>query len=112
MDLRDTPEQARFREEVRSWLQANLPEGWGTPAFHVPEEMGARVDFLRSWQQKLYAGGWMGLAWPREYGGRGASIIESIIYEEEYTKARAPNLINLAVGTDLVGPTLIDRGTD
>jgi alkylation response protein AidB-like acyl-CoA dehydrogenase len=112
VDLRDSPDQARFRLEVRDWLTANLPPGWGTPAFEMPSEMGARVEFLKSWQRKLYEGGWAGLDWPRAYGGREIGLFEGIIYAEEYTRARAPDLIHLSVGPSLVGPTLIARGAD
>jgi alkylation response protein AidB-like acyl-CoA dehydrogenase len=112
MDLRDTPEQARFRDEVRGWLRENLPPGWGTPAFEAPTDDDGRVAFLKSWQRRLHAGGWAGLDWPKEYGGRGIGIVESIIFGEEYAAAKAPNMINLSVGPSLVGPTLIAAGTD
>jgi alkylation response protein AidB-like acyl-CoA dehydrogenase len=112
MDLRDSPEQARFRAEVRAWLAANLPEGWGTPAFEMPRGVEERVAFAQSWQRRLHEGGWSGLEWPREFGGRGAGVVESLIYGEEYARARAPDLIMLAVGLHLVGPTLMAHGTD
>lgn len=112
MNLRDTPEEAQFRAAVRAWLENHLPEGWGTDAHPLPEEMGARVAFLQRWQRTLYDGGWAGLNWPREYGGRDIGIFESIIYHEEYTRARAPNMIHLSVGPSLVGPTLIAAGSD
>ena len=109
MDLRESATEAAFREEVRSWFEENLPPGWGAD-FREPTEMGARVAFLREWQGKLHAGGWMGLDWPVEYGGRGAGVMEQLIYNEEAVRARAPNLINLSVGTSLTGPTLIACG--
>jgi alkylation response protein AidB-like acyl-CoA dehydrogenase len=112
MDLHDTPEQARFRQEVRDWLAANLPEGWGTPEFVQAEDAAGRVAFMKRWQRKLYEGGWAGLDWPVEYGGRGVGIIEHMIFNEEYAAARAPDLINLSVGPSLVGPTLIACGAD
>jgi alkylation response protein AidB-like acyl-CoA dehydrogenase len=110
MDLTDSPEQGRFRREVRSWLQQNLPSGWGTDAFEMPESAQREVEFLKSWQRKLHDGGWAGLDWPVEYGGRDIGIFEHIIYLEEYTRLRAPNLISMSVGTTLVGPTLIAKG--
>jgi len=112
MDLRDSPEEARFRQEARAWLEANLPEGWGTPGFQKPQTPAQEVAFLRQWQRTLYDGGWAGLDWPQEYGGRGIGIIESLIYNEEYTRARGPNQISMSVGTSLVGPTLIAEGAD
>jgi alkylation response protein AidB-like acyl-CoA dehydrogenase len=110
MDLSDSPEQAQFRREARSWLQENLPPGWGTAAFEMPASAEEEVAFLKSWQCKLHDGGWAGLDWPIEYGGRDIGVFEHIIYLEEYTRARAPNLISMSVGTSLVGPTLIAKG--
>jgi len=112
MDLRDSPEQAHFRSDVRAWLAENLPEGWGTSAFELPRGIEERVAFARDWQRRLHEGGWGGLDWPREFGGREAGVVESLIYGEEYARARAPDLIMLAVGLHLVGPTLIAHGTD
>jgi alkylation response protein AidB-like acyl-CoA dehydrogenase len=111
MDLRDTPAQARFRETVRAWLRANLPEGWGTPAWRGPGSAAERVAFARAWQRRLFDGGWAGLDWPAEYGGRGAGPLEHVIYLEEYARAEAPDLIQISVGTSLVGPVLIAHGT-
>ncbi|MEE8311277.1 MAG: acyl-CoA dehydrogenase family protein [Candidatus Binatia bacterium] len=112
MDLRDTPEETTFRAEVRSWLEANLPAGWGTPAFEQPTAPDARVAFLKGWQKRLCEGGWAGLDWPKQYGGRGATIMESIIFGEEYARLRAPDMTNLSVGTALVGPTVVACGAD
>jgi alkylation response protein AidB-like acyl-CoA dehydrogenase len=110
MDLTPTPAEARFREGVRAWLAANLPPGWGTPAFSLPPGGEERVAFLKEWQRKLFDGGYAGLDWPKEYGGRGATVFESIIFGEEYAAARAPDMIHLGVGSSLVGPTLIGWG--
>ena len=112
MNLRDTPEQAHFRSDVRAFLAANLPPGWGTPAFRAPQSGEERVAFGRAWQRKLHDGGFAGLEWPRAFGGRGASAIDSLIFGEECARVRAPELVQLAVGTHLVGPTLIACGTD
>jgi alkylation response protein AidB-like acyl-CoA dehydrogenase len=90
----------------------HLPEGWGTPACPVPETAAERVAFGRAWQRKLYDGGWAGLTWPREYGGRGAGVIESMIWGQEYARVAGPDLIQLAVGMALVGPTLMHHGSD
>ena len=76
MDLRETPAQRAFREEVRAWLQENLPDGWGTAAHRGPKTAAESLAFSKRWQRRLYEGGWAGLAWPQEYGGRGASILE------------------------------------
>jgi len=108
MDLRDGPDEARFRDEVRTWLRENLPEGRDAAAADTAE---ARVALGRTWQRRLFEGGFAGLTWPREYGGRGAGPIEAMIWGEEYARAGGPDLIQLAVGTALVGPTLIHHGT-
>ncbi len=111
MDFRLAEEEERFRSEVEDWLRANLPAGWGTPAFREPETAEEKVAFARSWQRRLRDGGWAGLSWPLEYGGRAASVVEQLIFNEEYARLRAPDLISISVGLSLVGPTLIRWGT-
>src|SRR3989441_4347347 len=112
MDFRLSPTEARFQREVHDWLVANLPAGWGTPDYRKPEEPAEKVRFARWWQGKLCEGGWAGLHWPREYGGRGASPIEQFLFAEEYTRVGAPSMIDIGVGPALVGPTLIHHGTE
>jgi alkylation response protein AidB-like acyl-CoA dehydrogenase len=112
MDFRLTPEEEAFREEIRSWLRANLPPGWGTAAFRPPDTMEAKIGFAKRWQRKLYDGGWAGLSWPKAYGGRGATLVEQLVFSEEYAAARAPDLIDIGVGPALAGPTIIHCGTD
>ncbi len=112
MDFRLSPAEARFQREVHEWLVANLPAGWGTPDYRKPEEPAEKVRFARGWQGKLHEGGWAGLHWPREYGGRGASPIEQFLFAEEYTRVGAPAMIDIGVGPALVGPTLIHHGTE
>ena len=68
MDFSFSPEEEQFRQELRSWLQTNLPPGWGS-TFRMPKGK-ERIEFLRSWQRKLHEGGYLGLSWPKEYGGR------------------------------------------
>ena len=108
MDFRDTPEEARFREEVRSWLEANLPDELrghrgGEARFDGPE--------VRAWSRALYAGGWSGIAWPEEYGGRGLGPRFQAIYLEEEARAEAPPHIGV-IGLGMAGPTIIGRGTE
>ncbi|GIW40225.1 MAG: acyl-CoA dehydrogenase [Candidatus Binatia bacterium] len=111
MDLSFRPSEEAFRAEVRGWLERNLPPGWGTEAFPEPETLEEEVRFLVDWQKKLHAGGWVGVHWPREYGGRGASVVENFILQEEMARAKAPELIG-RIGVNLVGPTLIAHGTE
>ncbi len=111
MDLTPTPQERAFRDEIRGWLETNLPEGWGTPEYEEPATPAAQVAFARAWQRKLYDGGWAGITWPQEYGGRGASLIEQLVYNEEYARLRAPDILALKIALSLVGPTIIACGT-
>jgi alkylation response protein AidB-like acyl-CoA dehydrogenase len=110
MDFRESPQQQAFRAELRGWLAENLPPGWGGAGRRGPTTAAGSVAFARQWQRRLYQGGWAGLAWPVEYGGRGASILEQLIWGEEYARAWAPNLISISVGPSLTGPVLIQKG--
>src|SRR5687767_4361847 len=111
MEFRLNEEEERFRQELSDWLDDNLPPGWGTPTFRKPASMEEEVALARAWQRQLYDGGWSGISWPKEYGGRGATLIQQLIYHEEIARHRAPNPITLGVGIPLVGPTIIHHGT-
>lgn len=108
MDLDDTPEIARFRTDVRHWLDANLPADWRG---REPEDQAERFAFRRAWQSRLHAGGWCGMAWPREHGGRGASYLEQVVLNEELARARAPVIANY-IAVHMAGPTIIAYGTE
>lgn len=110
MDLKPTPQEQQFREELRTWLKANVPPPFAGDAT-TEEGKKAQIDYLRTWQRKVYEGGWAGLSWPKEYGGRGASIIEQSIFQEEMARADAPGLIN-GLGLAIIGPTIIAVGTE
>jgi alkylation response protein AidB-like acyl-CoA dehydrogenase len=111
MDLNLTPTEQRFRDEFRAWLETKIPEGWARVQAHSHESSQERFDFLRDWQKKMYEAGWVGIHWPKEYGGRGATLIEQTIFIEEMARAAAPPLINV-LGLSLLGPTLIAYGTE
>ena len=98
MDFSYTPEQERFRAELRSFLERALPPGWGTPACPPPETDEEMLALDRDFQRKLVEAGYAGLSWPKEYGGRGASLIEQIIYIEETARAKAPLPVMSAIG--------------
>lgn len=110
MDFSFSPAQEQFRQTLRGWLQQNLPEGWGTPGYKAPKGEN-RLAFLREWQRKMYDGGYVGLSWPKEYGGRGASMIEMAIFNEEMAKVEAPGPLNV-LGLSMAGPTIIVHGTE
>src|ERR1041384_6820950 len=107
MDLNSTPAEDRFRNEFRSWLHSNIPDSWDPSAFQE-EDPKQRFEFLRAWQKKMFEAGWVGIHWPQEYGGRGATLIEQTIFIEEMARAAAPPLINV-LGLSLLGPTLIEQ---
>ncbi len=110
MDFSFSAEEEHFRQDLREWLKNNLPPGWGTSAFKVPKG-DERIQFLRDWQRNLHAGGYLGLSWPKEYGGRGASMIELAIFNEEMARVEAPGPLNV-LGLSMAGPTIIVHGTE
>lgn len=105
MDLSFSPEERAFAREVREWLAANLET---PPAFASIDE---EVAWGRRWQRRLAEGRWVGIHWPVEYGGRGASPVQVAIFNAEYARARAPQPVN-RVGINLAGPTLLAHGTE
>jgi alkylation response protein AidB-like acyl-CoA dehydrogenase len=94
-----------FRDELRSWLKEHAP-----PTVEVASTVGD-AETLRDWQRTMHAGQWVGIHWPVEYGGRGASLTQVAIYNEELARAAAPPLLGRA-GLTLVGPTLMAHGTE
>ncbi len=108
MDLHLTAGELCFRDELRAWLQNNVPKDWED---RREEPLEKRFDFLKNWQRKLYDGGWAGISWSTEYGGRGATVMEQVIFWEEMARAQAPPLANV-LGLGLIGPTIIAFGTE
>src|SRR5262245_2106693 len=100
LDLRYTPEDEQFRQRVRAWLASNLPK-------RRPETLAERRD----WHGKLYRAGYVGMGWPKEYGGHDARPMEQAIVAEEMARANAPGPIN-GLGISICGPTLIAHGTE
>ena len=109
MDLGFTKEVERFREEVRGWLVKNLPKEWAHGGVGGYRE-DAEEDIQRKWQRRLYEGGWLKLAWPKENGGRAATPIMQAIYAEEMAKSGAPGILG-RLGVSLLAPTLVAHGT-
>ncbi|HSR56953.1 MAG TPA: acyl-CoA dehydrogenase family protein, partial [Candidatus Binataceae bacterium] len=112
MDFNFTPEDEAFRKEFRAWLDKNAPKDGklaeaDTFAEDDDSDWGRRV----AWCKRLNEGGWLGIDWPKEYGGRGASILQSIVYHQELGRARAP-LPYIGSGLSLIGPTLMHWGTE
>jgi alkylation response protein AidB-like acyl-CoA dehydrogenase len=110
MDLSLSPEHEAFRARVRAWLKANVPKREvGEPSREHGDP--ARVRWLKEWQRTLYDGGYVAMGWPKEYGGRGLGVMEQTIVNQELVTARAPQQIGM-MGVQMVGPTLIQFGTD
>jgi alkylation response protein AidB-like acyl-CoA dehydrogenase len=107
MDFRDSPEDARYRTQVRGWLQDAVAALPGPEPATIVE----RLPYWRVWQKQLHAAGYAGLAWPRRYGGQEASLVQQAIFLEEYDRAGAPDRLN-TLGEGLAGPTIIDFGTE
>jgi alkylation response protein AidB-like acyl-CoA dehydrogenase len=110
LDLTPTEDEATLRAEVRAWLREHLPWEYGKGLPPRFDDLAEEVAFLREWQGKLASGRWVGVAWPEEYGGRGAGAVEHFIVTEELARARAPELVG-RIGINLVGPTLLAHGT-
>jgi alkylation response protein AidB-like acyl-CoA dehydrogenase len=118
MDFEDSPEETAFRAEARSWLAAHArPRSnasaserstWRDPS---PEAQAAHVAACRSWQATLADDGWAGITWPREYGGRGGTPMQQVIFNQEQARF-AVSTGSLTVGLAMVGPTLITWGSD
>jgi alkylation response protein AidB-like acyl-CoA dehydrogenase len=109
MDLNLSPNEQQFRDELRAWLAGNVPPPY--EGSKNEEEKGEYFAYLRAWQRRVYDAGWAGLSWPKQYGGRGAALIEQAIFQEEWARAEAPPLINV-LGLSLIGPTIIAVGTE
>lgn len=109
MDIRFTPDQENYRRQFRRWLDANLPRGssHAPPAFDEDKD----VIFQKEWERLLYAGGYSGIAWPKEYGGQGLTLAEHYIVQEELGRSAAPEGIN-SIGRELVGPIMLAVGSE
>jgi alkylation response protein AidB-like acyl-CoA dehydrogenase len=104
VDLTLSPSEEAFRDELRAWLIGNHPG-------REPDGDLAGFEFRRGWQRRLHESGWAGVSWPREYGGRGATLVEQAIYNEEFVRAQAPSAANV-LGLAMGGPTVIAHGTE
>jgi alkylation response protein AidB-like acyl-CoA dehydrogenase len=105
MDLTLSDSEAAFRDEVRAWLEQNSPG----PAPQGDDD--AEFTFRRAWQKKMHDAGWAGLSWPEDYGGKGATLIEQSIFNEELARSGAPlpaNVLGLVMG----GPVVIAHGSE
>jgi len=104
VDLTLSVAEESFRDELRDWLASRNPG-------REPAADEEAFKFRREWQRQLNEAGWAGLSWPKEYGGRGATLIEQAIFNEETARARAPQVANV-LGLAMGGPTVIAHGTE
>ena len=116
MDFKYSDEAEAFRREFRLWIEANMPQRRTTVD---DDDIGSEIvrsddsdwKFALGWHRKMNAGGWVGVNWPKAYGGRGATLEQMVVYNEETVRAHAPGIVN-GLGIMLVGPTLIHWGTE
>ncbi|CCW10855.1 MULTISPECIES: acyl-CoA dehydrogenase family protein [Rhodococcus] len=106
MELADSPDEARFRREVREWAEKAVT----TLPWPEPVDLVDKVPFWRRWQRLLFDAGYGGMSWPKEYGGQAADPIRKAIFTEEMDRVGAPERLN-TIGEDFAGPTIIDFGT-
>ncbi len=112
MHLHFTPEDEQFREEIAGWLRENLTGEFEQIRFRGgPGDEHMFHDERCAWERKLAEGGWTCIGWPKEAGGRGASIEQQVIFHEEYARAGAPGRVG-HIGEGLAGPTIIHFGSD
>ena len=111
MDFELSPAERAFRDEVRSWLTANRP-AWADGDSDAEDASDQHwLERRVAWQRQLHEAGYIGLNWPKEYGGRGATLMEQLIFSQEMVEARAPDPINV-IGLGMGGPVIIHHGTE
>jgi alkylation response protein AidB-like acyl-CoA dehydrogenase len=112
VDLRFTAAQEAFRSDARAWLNDRLDRAFAKVRWRGgPGDEHELFDERSEWEQELGRHGWIGLGWPAEYGGRGASLVEQVIFYEEYARAGGPGRVGI-VGEGLLGPTIVHFGSD
>lgn len=112
MTTHETTDDSTFRDEVRTWLEDNLQgEFADARGLGGPGREHEALELRGAWGARLATAGWSCVGWPVEYGGRGASLAQQVIFHEEYARAQAPVRLG-HVGEELLGPTLIAFGTD
>lgn len=111
MDFTYTEAEEAFRADLHEWLEANVPEEWRDGGPDMPEDEDEHWKKRVEWHKSLDEGNWVGIHWPEEYGGRGATLAEQAVYREEMAKWKTPSTVN-SIGINFVGPTLVAAGTE
>lgn len=109
MDLSYPGDIEEFRSRIRQWLLDNLPKGWATPGYSPSDEQ--RLEFNEGWNTRLHRGGWICASWPTEYGGKGLTLLQQVVLNEEFARVAAPLRADF-FGDTLVGPTILRWGTE
>src|SRR5207245_2500696 len=111
LEIALSPEDEAFRDEIRAFLDQNLPPKWGSPGYRPWADEAERIAFLRDWQFRLYQARLVAIAWPEEWGGRGAGLVQQLVYNREMNRRRAPEILNRSPISH-IGPTILHWGTD
>lgn len=112
MDLRFNPEDETFREEVATWLDENLSGDFAEVRHRGGSgDQSELFEERREWERHMGENGWSAVGWPKEYGGRGATLAQQVIFAEEYARAGGPGRVG-HIGIELAGPTIIAFGTE
>ena len=106
VDFELSPQETEFRDEVRAWLKANAPKDQDGDL-----DMQTFIDRRRGWQRRMFEAGYVGITWPKEFGGQGRSFMDQLIFNDEMILAHAPEPINV-IGLGMGGPVVIAHGTD
>jgi len=112
MDFSFSEQELAFATEARAWLEANVPPAWRRDHAWSRAEDPMWIAIARDWQRTLFEGGWAAISWPREQGGRGATVIERWLFEEQLDRVGAPRPIASSGAVDLIGSALLNHGTD
>jgi alkylation response protein AidB-like acyl-CoA dehydrogenase len=110
MDFEFSEKHEAFRKEVRAWLERNVPDDLRGKAFAASRADKDEVRRLRAWQKTMYEAGYVGMDWPVEFGGKGATIVDQLILFQEMARAESPQFVNRG-GVSMLGPTLMKHGT-
>jgi len=112
MNFSFSEQELAFAAEAYAWLEANVPAAWRRDHAWTRAEDPLWIKIARDWQQKLLDGGWAAISWPREHGGRGATVIERWLFEEQLDRIGAPRPIASSGAVDLIGSAILYHGTE
>jgi len=111
MDFSYSATEQDFRQEVKDWINKNIPGNYGSDAWPIPNDSDEEKKLTFNWMKALHEGGWTGIDWPKAYGGRAATPIEGFIFQEEISHYQTPQTYS-GIGVGMAGPTIMAHGTD